>query len=101
MERIIGVSGTNGSGKDTIGLVGQEFNYFFVSVTDIMREEAKRRGWQGDRKDLSNISNEWRQKFGMGVLVDKALEVLHLQTKAYKGLIVASLRHPGEVDRVH
>jgi dephospho-CoA kinase len=98
---IIGISGTNGSGKDTVGqILVEQFNYVFISVTDLLRQEARQRGLEPDRDTLRTISAEWRRQTGLGVLVDKAVAAFSLQTNDGK-LALASLRNHGEVDRVH
>lgn len=100
--KIIGISGTDGSGKDSLGhILRDEFGWFFISVTDLLRDEARKRGMPLSRSTLKLISSEWRAKDGLGVLVDKALTGYQAQPKEYKGLAMASLRNPGEVDRVH
>lgn len=99
---IIGLSGTNGSGKDTVGLMlVKKHGYLFVSVSDLLRDELKRRGESIDREHLRSLSAEWRREFGYGVLVDRAVELYQKQTDTYEGLVLASLRNPTEVDRVH
>ena len=72
----------------------------FVSVTDILREELKTRGLPPAREQMRNLSAEWRRQYGLGVLIDKAKEAYD-STQGYKGLALASLRNPGEVDSVH
>ncbi|MGH7142104.1 MAG: AAA family ATPase [Candidatus Saccharimonadales bacterium] len=100
--KIIGISGTNGAGKDTVGnILAQDFGYLFVSVTDVLREEAKKRGFPADRATLGKISAEWRRQQGLAVLVDKAIERYSGQIDQYRGLAMASLRHPAEAERVH
>ena len=47
------------------------------------------------------LSAEWRREFGMGVVVDKAVAEFEKTNGAYQGLVVSSLRHPGEAARVH
>ncbi|MBX4190673.1 AAA family ATPase [Candidatus Saccharibacteria bacterium] len=101
---IIGIGGTDGSGKDSLGLfLQEEYNWLFISVTDLLRDEAKRRGMRLSRDTLKMISAEWRAKHGLGVLVDKALGEYKKQVATHQiaGLVIASLRNPGEVDRVH
>jgi len=72
---IIGLSGTNGSGKDTVGgILAEKHGFMFISVTDLLRDEAKRRGDPVERKVLRTISAQWRRESGLGVLVDKATE---------------------------
>jgi dephospho-CoA kinase len=100
--KIIGLSGTNGSGKDTIGhALAEQKNYLFISVTDLLREEAKQRGLEPSREMLRTISAEWRRESGLGVLILKAIEVFNNSGAEYAGLAVASLRNPGEADEVH
>ena len=99
---LIGIAGTNGSGKDTLGhMLAERHGFLFVSVTDLLRNEAKRRGLVIEREVLSSISAEWRRENGLGVLIDKALQHYELTKDQYKGLAIASLRNFGEADRVH
>ena len=87
--KLIGLSGTNGSGKDTIGqLLQNKFGFLFVSVSDMLRLEAEKRGLSTTREVLRDIS---------------AVEYYEQQggDNTYKGLAIASLRNPGENDRVH
>lgn len=76
-------------------------NYLFVSVTDLLREEAKRRGIAVERENLRMISAEWRRKYGYGVLVDQAYNKYKELEEKYDGLAISSLRNPHEADRVH
>lgn len=100
--KLIGISGTNGSGKDTAGgILAERFGYMFLSVTDALREEAKRRDLGPEREVLRTISAEWRREFGLAVLVDKAVERYHKAGNEHAGLAIASLRNPAEADRVH
>lgn len=99
---ILGIAGTNGSGKDTVGhILAEKHGYLFISVTELLRAEAKRRELPVEREVLRTISAEWRRELGLGVLVDKAIAEYDLVQNQYKGLVMASLRNPGEADRVH
>lgn len=101
-RRIIGIAGTNGAGKDTVGhMLADKHGYLFVSVTDILRREAERRGQPVEREVLRSISAEWRRELGLGVLVDKAVAEFEASGGKYSGVVIASLRNPGEADRVH
>jgi len=100
--KIIGIAGTNGSGKDTLGeILANDFGWYFVSVTDILRAEVKKRGLPPERKHTSQVSAEWRRESGLGVLIDKAVEIFEAFSEQYNGLVIASLRNPGEADEVH
>lgn len=101
-NKLIGLSGTNGAGKDAVGLfLAARHNYLFISVTELLRDELKRRGVPVERENLRALSAEWRREFGYGVLVDRAFEQLKNSGKSYDGLVLASLRNPFEADRVH
>lgn len=99
---IFGIGGTDASGKDSLGqILSEEFGYRFISVTEILRAEAKRRGNPLERSTLRAISAQWRREHGMAVLVNKAVKEFEAAKEKYKGLAVASLRHPSEADRIH
>ncbi len=100
--KIIGIAGTNGSGKDTVGhYLAYRHNYLFVSVTDLLRAELNRQGLPTDREHLRELSAQWRREFGFGVLIDRAYEAFMPVASKYTGLAIASLRNPYEADRVH
>lgn len=100
--KLVGISGSNGSGKDSIGnLLAERHQWLFVSVTELLRAEAAQRGWPIERDSLRTISAEWRRKDGLGVLVDRAVEMYDQQELHFRGLAISSLRNPGEANRVH
>jgi dephospho-CoA kinase len=102
--KLIGLSGTNGSGKDTVGqILAEHYNFLFVSMTDMLREEARARNVDTTREVLRTISAEWRRESGLGVLVDRSIAYYEKMggDQKYTGLVIASLRNPGENDRVH
>lgn len=99
---IIGIGGTDASGKDSVAqMLVDRYGWMYVSVTDILREEARKRGIPIQRNTLRKISSEWRRKHGMGILVDLALKEFKTKKNDAKGLAIASIRHPGEADKVH
>ena len=82
--------------------LAEKYGFMFVSVTELLRDEAKRRGQPIEREVLRTISAEWRREFGLGALVDKAMDLYKAQPEGkYNGLVMSSLRNPGEVDRIH
>jgi cytidylate kinase len=104
LTKIIGISGTNGSGKDSLGeILAKDHGWLFISVTDILRDELKNRGEPIERKNLRQLSTQWHHEYGAGAMTDMAVKDFESKNQAgkYKGLVVASLRRPGEADRVH
>ena len=100
--KIIGLSGTNGAGKDSVGhTLALKHKFLFISVTDLLREEAKRREIAADRENLRMISAEWRRQYGLGVLVDRAYHEFTQLEEEYAGVAISSLRNPFEADRIH
>ena len=99
--KLIGIAGTNGSGKDTVGrILAEKHDWLFVSVSDLLRDECRKRGLSVERENLRAISAEWRREGGLGVLVDKAVDLFERSAEKYEGLAVSSLRNPGETKRV-
>jgi dephospho-CoA kinase len=98
--KIIGIGGTNGSGKDSLGqMLAERRGWLFVPATDILRNELKKRAQPIERVNLRNLGNEWRKQFGAGILIDKSVELFN--EADYKGLAIASIRSVGEAERVH
>src|SRR5687768_15554112 len=93
--KIIGVSGTNVSGKDTIGsIIAELYDCWFISVSVLLRVECRKRGLEVTRENLRTISAEWRRDFGLGVLIDKAIELAEHNGRS--GVIACPLRNVGE-----
>ena len=100
--QIIGISGTNGSGKDSAGqTLADRHSYLFVSVTDLLRAELNRRNIPVERENLRALSAEWRREYGLAVLIDRAIEEYNRLKGRYVGVAIASLRNPYEADRIH
>lgn len=99
---IVGIGGTNGSGKDTVGhMLAERHGYLFVSVSDLLRDEARKRGLPVEREVLRMVSAEWRREHGLGVLVDRAMQLYESQRDKYKGVVACPMRNVGEAARIH
>jgi dephospho-CoA kinase len=99
---ILGISGTNGSGKDTVGeMLAERHGWLFISVSQILRDELAKAGMPQDRHHTHRLSTRWRRESGMGVMIDKAVDRFKATKGDYKGLAISSLRHPGEAEAVH
>ncbi len=98
--QIIGLSGTNGSGKDTIAhLLARKYGFYSASASEMLEAELKKRKVPFSRENKRNLSAEWRRESGLGVIVDKGIAAA--KAAGFDTLVVGSLRNAGEVDRVH
>ena len=98
---IIGLSGTNGSGKDSLGIGLEKYGYFFVSVTDFLRDELKNQNKPITRDNMRRLSTQWRKQYGGGYLIEKAVEYWHKNKPDTDGVVIASLRDPDETVKLH
>jgi len=105
LPEIVGISGTNGAGKDALGLLlAERCGYHFHSVSDLLRDELARTGKEITRENLGALSRQWRQESGDdGIMFTKAIKkyLAEKDAKGYKGLALVNARHPGEAQRVH
>jgi dephospho-CoA kinase len=98
--KIIGLSGTNGSGKDTVGqMLGEKHGFFVASATEMLGEELKKHGLPTDRKNKRDLSAQWRRESGLGVIVQRAVD--EAKQAGYNKVAIGSLRNSGEADLVH
>jgi len=90
---IIGLTGRNAAGKTTAGEALGSRGFSYLSLSDVIREEAKRRGLEPLRENLTALGNELREKHGPGALAE--LTVARMQSD--RNYAVDSIRHPAEV----
>ena len=93
---IIGLTGPKASGKGVIAdfLKSKGFTYF--SLSDIVREEARNRGLANyTTKQLQDIGNELRLKFGNSVLADRIIEKISKSNNLL--FVIDGIRNPAEV----
>jgi cytidylate kinase len=102
LPEIIGIAGTNASGKDTLGILRFEIQKAkMVSLSDILRLELDKRGLSHERINLRELGDEWRAESGSGVLADKTIEeYLKVSTEDRHGLSIVSVRHPEEAKSI-
>jgi|SRR3989338_79469 len=92
---IIGITGTNASGKDTAADYLKNKGYSHYSLSDIVREECDVRGLPKDRDTLRELANELRRNFGADVLAKRAIE--KIQREKAKNIVITSIRSPEEI----
>ena len=99
---IIGISGTFGSGKDSLAeYLYSKYNLLHISTSDIVREFARKQYSSTDRPILRKVANELRQSFGPAAMVDKSFEKYKNSSKKYNGLLISGVRTIGEANKIH
>ena len=95
---ILGLTGKNASGKGEAANYLKSKGFVYNSLSDVIREEATKRGLEHSRDNLINLGNELRAKFGPSYLAQKINEKIKQQLKQNKSqnFIVDSIRNPNE-----
>lgn len=83
-----------GCGKGELVKLLQARGYRSLSLSDIVRQEATRRGVLHEREHLQNIGNELRKTEGAGVLGKRVREQVELQPE-WKW-VIDGIRNPAE-----
>lgn len=90
---IVGLTGKNGSGKGEVAKFLVESGFIYHSLSDVLREELKKKGKEITRERLIEFGTHLRKESGPSILADKILEKLDPE----KNYIVDSIRNPAEV----
>ena len=95
MMRVIGVSGLPGSGKALVSEIAEERGAVIVSMGDIVREEAKKRG-ESSKETAVNL----RAEFGPFIVSELTVEkIKKLREEGLdSSIVVEGIRSPHEVD---
>lgn len=92
---IVGITGTNGSGKGTVvEILRKKKDFHYLSVRGFITPILKKRGWTVDRPHMTDLSDELRKNFGPSYITDQLFE------QAFKkggSVIIESFRAIGEV----
>jgi dCMP deaminase len=94
---IIGVTGLNASGKDTFANYLCTKGFYHVSLSDIIREEARKRGLALTRENLIWLGNELRKRHGASISAELALEKAKREAFG-QHLVISSIRNLQELE---
>ncbi|MBI5159606.1 AAA family ATPase [Candidatus Micrarchaeota archaeon] len=92
MALVAGLTGENCAGKGTVADYLQKKGFYYLSLSDVIREELAAEGRDITRENLIAKGNELREKFGHGVLGAKTAAKL----QSDKNYVIDSIRHPEE-----
>lgn len=93
-KRIIGITGAFGSGKTTAASYFSKKGYAVIALSEPLEKEALKRKLPITRKVLQDIGNQWREKYGSGILATKALS----SAKNSNKIVIDGLRNLEEVE---
>lgn len=97
LPAIVGVSGSNGAGKDVLAeLLQRHASYTNVSLSDVLREALTQDGIPHTRENLSARSKAIRDEEGDGAMTRRVLATIAAGQK----VCITSLRTPGEVQEI-
>ena len=90
--KLIGLTGTNGSGKGEAAAFFKSHGYACFSLSDIIRDELMEEGRETTRDNLIQKGNELREKFGANILARRVMDRVTGKS------IIDSIRNPREVE---
>ena len=94
LPEVIGLSGRNCSGKDTLAeYLVKNFGYTHVSTGDILRAEAMKLYGNIERETLQKVAPAYKAAHGAGVFVELAL-------KQPRPVVISGIRSMGELKAV-
>lgn len=96
-EKIIGVVGQIGAGKDTTISLMEKRGFANFSLSDQIRIELRKQGnLNFTREDIQKVGNEMREKHGDDFWARQAWN--EAQGSGEQKVIISSIRHPAEVE---
>jgi dCMP deaminase len=91
---LIGLTGRNASGKGEVAKYLQTKSFYYFSLSDVIRDEVRKRGLPLTREMLIQTGNELREHFGPGILAHRILA----RVEDDKHYVIDSIRNPSEVE---
>ncbi|MCX8158786.1 MAG: AAA family ATPase [Candidatus Pacearchaeota archaeon] len=92
---IIGIVGPIASGKDVVADILEKKGFIKLNLSSEVREEARARGIEINRKNLQDLGNEMRKKYGGGYWADRILKKMQIG----KNYVISGIRNPEEILR--
>ncbi|MFP8875846.1 MAG: AAA family ATPase, partial [Myxococcota bacterium] len=90
---ILGLSGTNGSGKGEVLRYLEARSFYPLSLSDVIREQLQAEGVKETRERMIETGNAIRAALGAGGLAVRVAE----RISSDRNYVIDSIRHPEEV----
>ena len=97
---IIGLTGRNAAGKGEVASYLKSKGFIYYSLSDVIREEATKRGLEHSRENLINLGNELRANFKPNYLAKQINKKIKQSKKKFTEknfFVIDSIRNPFEV----
>ncbi len=95
---IIGLTGSMGCGKGEVVKILEEKGFKYITLSMMVREEARKRNIPEEREKLMEVGNSMRKIDGAGVLAKKSLE--KIKNSDHDKWIIDGIRNPAEIDEL-
>ena len=95
---IIGLTGSMGCGKGEIVKILEKEGFLYITLSMMVREEARKRGIEEEREKLMEVGNSMRREEGAGVLARRA--VAKILASGHDKWVVDGIRNPAEIDEI-
>lgn len=97
-KNFLGLTGKMASGKGEIMNILTNYGYEYISLSDIVRDEAASTGGEVSRGEMQDIGNRLRKEGGAGVLGRKVKE--KIEASSIKKWVIDGIRNPAEVSEL-
>jgi dephospho-CoA kinase len=98
LKMIIGLTGSMGCGKGEVVKILEKENFKYITLSMMVREEARRRGVLEEREKLMEVGNSMRKEGGAGVLAKRALQTI--LASGHDKWVVDGIRNPAEIEEL-
>ncbi|MFA6305987.1 MAG: AAA family ATPase [Candidatus Gracilibacteria bacterium] len=95
---IIGLTGSMGCGKGEVVKILEKEGFSYITLSMMVREEARKRGIEEEREKLMEVGNSMRREEGAGVLARRAL--MKILASSSDKWVVDGIRNPAEIDEL-
>ncbi len=97
--KVIGITGTNASGKDTVAeYLVQKYSFKNFSLSDEIRFELTKRGLEHSRDNMIRVGNEIRENFNANELAIRAIK--RIKDDGSEKIVITSIRNPAEPEEI-
>ncbi len=95
---IIGLTGLMASGKGEVVKLLTEKGFRHITLSDLIRAEARKQNLEESRENLQNLGNQMRLEQGAGILAIKALEII--KSDPDQDWVIDGIRNPAEINEL-